>query len=161
MKKLDEVAEAIKSGDSVKLRELASHYSDEASTTQGEDMIKLAMVTYCFHKIYIKLHMREKTEEIAEKAVMKLGEHDFDGILSEIDKFDSEHGFFEGGLVGKARIKIASRLHSRGVSVTQAASLTGANVSDLLDYVGETKGYRPREGKSVAERLNLARDILK
>ncbi|MBD3388448.1 MAG: hypothetical protein GF416_05200 [Candidatus Altiarchaeales archaeon] len=159
MNRLNEVLDAISKEDSVKLRELAGHYSDKAAVTQEEEIVKLSMITYCFHKIFIKMHFREKTEALVESALKKLSAGDLEGILSDVDDFDSDHGLFEGGLVWKARIKMASRMHSRGISLTQSASLTGAHVSDILEYVGETKGYEHAEGKTVPDRLNIARDI--
>ena len=41
-----------------------------------QDIIKMAMITYCFHKIFIKLHLREKTEALVESAIKKLSEKD-------------------------------------------------------------------------------------
>jgi hypothetical protein len=161
MNRINEVLDAVSKVDAVKMRELAGYYSDEAALTQEEDVLKMAMISYCLHKIFIKMHMREKTEQIVESALRNLTSGSLDALMSDIGRFDAEHGMFEGGLVGKARIKIASRLQSRGISVTQAASLTGAPVADILEYVGETKGYQHTEGKTVAERLNIARDIFK
>jgi hypothetical protein len=161
MNRINEVLDALSKEDAVKMRELAGFFSDESALHQDDETIKLAMLTYCFHKIFIKMHMREKTEDLVEAAMKRLAGGDLDGILKDIGDFDAQHGLFEGGLVGKARIKIASRLHSRGISVTQSASLTEAAVGDVLDYVGETRGYQHREGKSVIERLNIARDIFK
>ena len=160
MKREDEVLDAVSKEDTVKLRELAGHYSDEAAIHQEEALIKLAMITYCFHKIFIKLHMRQKTEALVEHTLKKLAQKDYDSIIGELVEFDREHGLFEGGLVDKARIKIASRLHSRGISVAQSAGVTGARVSDIIEYFGETRGHQHVEGKSVEERLNIARDIL-
>jgi hypothetical protein len=161
MHRMNEVLDAVSKVDSVKLRELAGHYSDEAALAQEGDHIKMAMITYCLHKIFIKMHMKDKTQPIVESTMKYLSEGDLDRVLQELDEFDGKNGLFEGGLVGKARIKIASRLHSRGISVTQSASLTGAAVSDILDYVGETRGYGHKEGKTVEERLNVARDLFK
>jgi hypothetical protein len=39
--------------------------------------------------------------------------------------------------------------------------MTGCVVSDLLDYIGETKGYQHKEAKTVVQRLNIARGIFK
>jgi hypothetical protein len=161
VKRLSEVLDAVSKVDSVKLRELAGYYSDEAALNQAEDVIKMAMITYCLHKIFIKMHMREKTSVIVESTMKNLSQGNLDRIISSLEEFDIQNGLFEGGLMGKARIKIASRLHSRGISATQSASLTGASVGDVLDYIGETRGYQHVEGKTVVERLNVARDLLK
>jgi len=161
MERQSEVLDAVSKVDSVKLRELAGYFSDESAIHQEQDTIKMAMITYCLHKIFIKLHMREKIEPLVQEAIRNISRGEFDRVLADIDEFDRKNGMFEGGLVGKAKIKISSRMQSRGISVTQSASLTGAAVSDILDYVGETRGYQHKEGKTVIERLNIARDIFK
>jgi predicted transposase YdaD len=159
MNRLSEVLDAVAKIDSAKLRELAGYYSDEAAVTQRPDILKLAIITYCLHKTSVKIHMRENVHKLVESILYELSEGKFDDIIEEIDNFDSEHGLFEGKISEKAAIKIASRLHSRGISVSQSASLTGARISDILEYVGETKGYQHTEGKSITDRLNIARDI--
>ena len=60
--RMSEVLDAASKVDSVRLRELAGFFSDEAAISQEADTIKMAMITYCLHKIFIKMHMREKTE---------------------------------------------------------------------------------------------------
>jgi hypothetical protein len=159
MNRVPEVIDAIRAQDSVRLRELAGYYSDTAAVSQEADILRMAEISYCMHKIFIKLHLREKTRDIISKCIGYLEKRQLEKALEAISRFDLEHGLFEGTLVEKSRIKIASRLHSRGISITQSASLTGAPVSELLDYVGETKGYAQKEEKSVEERLNIARDI--
>ncbi len=156
-----EVLDAVSKVDAVKLRELAGYYTDEAAVSQGEVEIKMALATYCLHKIFIKVHMRDKVNPLVESVLKSLSGGDVDRVLADIEAFDLEHGLFEGGIVGKARIKIASRLSSRGISMTQSASLTGAGMGDMLEYAGETRGYAPKDGKTLAARLNIARDLFK
>ncbi|MBU0761693.1 MAG: hypothetical protein KKD39_01595 [Candidatus Altiarchaeota archaeon] len=159
MNSLDDVLKALLDEDSMRLRELAGLFGDEAAISQDRVAIELALICYCFHKIFTKLHFREKNNEIVMSAIAKLKEGEYESLLSDISEFDEKHGLMEG-LVGKARIKIAARLHSRGISVTQSASITGAKLSDLFDYVGGTKDYHNHtSGKPLSERLNTARDI--
>lgn len=161
MMRMNEVLDAVSKVDAVKLRELAGYFSDEAAVSQEGEAIELALVTYCLHKVFIKVHMREKTEELVESMLRDLSGGNIRKALEDIGAFDETHGLFEGGIVGKARIKIASRLYSRGISATQSSSLTGASVGDILGYIGDTKSYQHKSEKTVAERLNVARDILR
>ena len=155
------VMDALAKEDSVRLRELASDYSDEAAIRQDEQTILLAVITYSFHKIFSKIHMREKTEGLVESSMKYLSEGRLDDVIKEIDAFDNEYGLFQGGLVGKARIKIGSRIYSRGMSITHSATLSGAPVSELLDYAGDTKQHEAKERIPLHERLNRARDLFK
>jgi hypothetical protein len=161
MDRLNEVMDAVAKVDSVKMRELAGYYSDEAAVVQDDNLVKMAMLTYCLHKTFIKVHMREKTQGLVESTLKNLNAGKIDQVLTDLDELDRKEGLFEGGLLGKSRIKIASRLYSHGISAAQSASMTGCVVSDLLDYIGETKGYQHKEAKTVVQRLNIARGIFK
>jgi hypothetical protein len=155
------VMDAVAKEDSVKLRELASDFSDESAINQDEETILLAVITYSFHKIFSKIHLREKTEELVELSLKHLSAGRLKDVIKEIDSFDREHGLFQGGLIGKARIKIGSRLYSRGMSITHSADLSGAPVSEILEYAGDTKHHEEKEKIPLSERLNKARDMFK
>jgi hypothetical protein len=156
---IDVVLEALLDEDSMRLRELAGVFGDDAAISQDKEIVNIAMICYCFHKIFTKIHFREKNNEIVLSAVGKLKEGEYISLLSDISDFDSKYGLMEGTLTDKSRIKIGARLHSRGISITQSASLTGANLSDLFDYVGGTKDYPNKEAIPLPTRLNTARDI--
>jgi len=151
---------ALESRDAMMLRELSREFTDEAIVSQDENVIKLAMITYAFNKILSKVHFKAN-DELVEKALKKLRENDFSSILSYIDEFDKKFGFFEGTLVGKAKIKIGSRLYSRGISLSRSANLVNAKISDILDYVGNTKIHEKAVGSSLKERLETARRLFK
>ncbi|MFH1403004.1 MAG: hypothetical protein ABIH11_01885 [Candidatus Altiarchaeota archaeon] len=153
------VLDAVAKEDSIKLRELASEYSDDAAINQDKESLQLAVITYSFHKIFSKIHFREKTESLVESSIKKLSEGMLEGVIGEIESFDREHGLFHGGLVGKARIKIGSRIYSRGISITHASTLSGAPVSEILEYSGDTKHHEEKERVSLSDRLNKARDV--
>ena len=62
----------------------------------------------------------------------------------------------------KARIKQASRAYSMGLSLGEAASLTGANKTQLLRYIGSTKIHdQIRESRKKAiDRYNDLKKLL-
>jgi len=165
MNRIKEVIDAISGQDPIKLRELAGFFGDDATINQDVDEIQLGIITYCFHKIFLKIHLKEKRGSLVERTLVHLLEGEYSTIIEDIEEFDAEHGLFEGNLVGKARIKLGSRLHSRGISIPRSAAIVGVKMSDLMDYVGETKEYshhhRHEGGMKLEDRLNIARDLFK
>ncbi|MBD3260897.1 MAG: hypothetical protein GF334_04345 [Candidatus Altiarchaeales archaeon] len=157
----NKVKAAIYDADIIKLRELAGYFTDEAAINQEKQEILLAQITYCYNKIFSKIHLKDKAQELIQTTVKKIDEQKYESILKDIQEFDETHGLFHGGLVGKARIKIGSRLYSQGLSIGQAAELSDANVGDVQEYVGDTKYHEKMQGISLEERLRIARDILK
>lgn len=158
----EETKKALLAKDAFRFRELSGKCSDTVVLTQDEKMIQLALITYSFNKILSKVHFQKKVDYLLENTVRKLDAIDFEGILTDIDAFDREHGFFEGTLVGKARIKIGARLYAKGISLAQSASLVKVRVSDILEYVGDTRVHDGgAESKSVKDRLNIARRAFK
>ncbi len=155
------VMDAISKEDTHRLRELASEFSDDAAIRQDETTVDLAIITYCFNKIFGKIHFREKTEEIVDLALKHLSQGEISRVIEEIHAFDFEHGLFHGGLVGKAKIKIGTRLYSRGLSISHSSEITGAPVSELLEYAGDTKHHEEVEKIPLSDRLNITRDLFK
>ncbi|HHQ45066.1 MAG TPA: hypothetical protein ENN13_02900 [Candidatus Altiarchaeales archaeon] len=159
MSEISDVTSAVEKLDGLRLRELAGAYSDRAALSQSQHDLKLSLITYCTHKIYNKIHFKEKVRPLSEKLADLIGKGDLDGALSLIEKFDADNGLFQNSLVEKARVKIGTRLYTQGISVSQAASLLGVGVSDIQDYVGDTKYHEQLLGKSVKERFSDARKI--
>ncbi len=156
-----EVKKAVLEQDAMRLRELASEYSLLAVTEQTPKTIKLALITYSLNKIFSKVHFQENANALAKEFAGKLDAEDLDGILKSIEEFDSKHGFFEGNLVNKAKIKIGARLYSNGLSAAQSANLVGARLADILSFIGETKTDVKTDARSVEARLNAARKLFK
>ncbi len=164
MDRVDEVSVAIEKQDTIALRELCGHYGDEAAISQDIHPVEMALICYCFHKIFLKVNLDGKREHLIPGTIKNLRNGDRSQILTDLKKFDDEHGFFEGNIVEKARIKVAARLHSRGISILQSATTCSIRMSDLMDYVGETREYvhhlRNEGGLTLEDRLNVARNLL-
>ncbi|MBM3309426.1 MAG: hypothetical protein FJY77_04150 [Candidatus Altiarchaeales archaeon] len=152
---------ALKNRDADVLREVSGLCSDEAAVSQDEKTIELALITYCFNKLLSKVHYRDKVDKLVDKAIERLNYGDFEGVLKAIDEFDQKYSFFEGSLIEKARVKIASRLYSSGLSMSQSADLLKVRVSNLLEYVGVTKVHNEITTISAMERLKIARAIFR
>lgn len=155
-----ELKHVIDTKDYMGLRKLSNEYGRQAISEQTDDLIKLAMIAYCMNKVLSKAHFAKKSDKLLYYVREKLEKNDLKGTLDSIEEFDKLHGLFQGTLVGKARIKIGARLYSNGLSMTQAASLAGARISDILRYSGGTKSD-VAETRSVMDRLDVARKLFK
>ncbi len=152
---------AIQEKDAFGMRELSRIFSDDAVIGQDRDVIKLAIITYAFNKIFSKVHLRKESDRLVSEALDLAERGDFDGILKAIKNFDDKYGYFHGTLIGKSRTKIGSRLYSAGLSLSKSAELSGASLSDILEYSGETKASEIASARTVADRLENARRVLK
>ncbi|MDD5111602.1 MAG: hypothetical protein PHG85_03590 [Candidatus Altiarchaeota archaeon] len=155
------VINALKKRDINELREISHQCSEEAALGQDERKIQAAIVTYCFNKLLSKVHYRDKVDELTNASIEAATRGDFPKVLALIEEFDRKYSFFEGSLVQKAKVKVASRLYSSGLSIARSAELLGASVSDVLDYVGVTRVHSDVQSMTVAERLKIARSVFK
>lgn len=81
-------------------------------------------------------------------------------ILSAIERMDDEDKRFVKSILAKGRLKIASTLYAKGVSLGSAAEMTGTDKRELLLYAGQTMMFdRLREKKSINDRMKDLREI--
>jgi len=158
---ISETLASLKKRDADALREISHRYSEEATVTQDQKTIKIALIAYCFNKILSKVHYRDRIETLMEQSSSQLAGQDLEAVINTINDFDRKHSFFEGDLVEKAKVKVASRLYSSGLSISQSAELLNISVSDLLEYVGVTKVHNESKTMTATERLKLARQLFK
>jgi len=153
-----ELSIALGKRNAYRLRELSDECTDAAFITQDAGVIKIGIISYAFHKIFLKRHYHSQFECVLEDARKKISSGDLDGVMEEIKEFDKRHGFFQGNVIKKARIKMGARLYTRGLSLARAAELVAVNVSDILKYAGGTQMHERAAG-SVKERLSVARKV--
>jgi hypothetical protein len=81
-------------------------------------------------------------------------------VLASIGKIDDEDRRFVKGILQKGKLKIASVLYAQGISLGNAAEITGAEKRELLLYAGQTMMFdRLCEKKSIEERMKDLREI--
>jgi hypothetical protein len=158
---LNKAIVAVERYDAMTLREISQRMSALAVTDQEKEVVDLAIIAYALNKMYSKAHFKDKVGGFRDNLLSALRSRNLEAAISLIDKFDEQHGFFQGGLIGKARIKVGSRIYSQGLSLSTAASLTGAAAADLQDYVGGTKTEYPSKAMSINDRIEIARKIFK
>ncbi|MFH1722743.1 MAG: hypothetical protein ABH950_09095 [Candidatus Altiarchaeota archaeon] len=158
---IDDIEQALLSRNAIRMRELSNEASNLAALAQDKEVIDLAVASYALNKILSKVHYQAEVEEL-----YKITKPDFDAeymsaVLEKIKEFDMRHGFFQGDLIEKARIKIGSRLYSRGLSLTHSANLSGVTGSQILSFSGKTRVHEETESKAIIERLNVARRLFR
>lgn len=151
---LKETKEAIKQGDSNKIKLLSNQTTNTASLTQDPDNITVAVIIYSIGKILERgnyqslrgwdtfyrnvLVFLDKSIEDIEKNNEKGFRKDFEMIRSSISKLSGKLKKYIQEVFRKASINKASRLYEHGVSMEQTAELLGVTMFELADYAGKT-----------------------
>lgn len=175
---LEELKNAFQLPDIVKLKSLANSAIQQAALENDKLLAKIAMIAYCLHKLSTKEHIVQnkswqrirngileniESAVLAEKQKNLLElEKSLDSAINSVNKTDKELGFFLTSLFDKAKIKLASSAYMLGLSLGQAAELTGADKKQLLQYIANTvisEEEIPSIG--IAERLEKIKKLLK
>ncbi len=152
---LKKVTLAFEKQDIFGLKEIANQAIENASLINNKRLASLALIAYCLHKMCSKQHIvrdgrwSEIKHDIlfdlkkAEKSLEALDLDDFDHwigeVIGSVKQTDEEIGNYVQNLFEKAKVKYASVAYSMGLSLGQAAALTGSGKKDLLRYIGITR----------------------
>jgi hypothetical protein len=167
---LEKAISGFEKGDIFALKEAANKAIENASLENNKSLARIALVSYCLHKMSSKQHMvrHERWQAIKkgilsglrkaladiEQGNMEGFEKHIDGVISSVKKADEKMGYYVQNLFEKARVKYASFAYSMGLGLGQASSLTGANKKHLLRYIGVTRiSDREEVTKGIGERL--------
>lgn len=156
---ITDLREALDARDPYRLRQLYGKFSELSIIKQDREIIELAIISYAFNKIFLKVHYHSKYGDLLSRTIQNLDNKRFEIILAEIKEFDRKHGFFQGNIVKKGRIKVGSRLYNGGISLARAAELVSVRVTDILKYSGGTQVHETNIS-SIHERLENARRAL-
>jgi hypothetical protein len=81
-------------------------------------------------------------------------------VLLTIEKMDEADRRFVKGILQKGKLKIASTLYAQGISLGNAAEMTGTDKRELLLYAGQTMMFdRVKETKTITQRMRDLREI--
>ena len=123
------------------MRETAKELIYKAVETYDKNLASEAVVAYALSKLVSKIHIVKNPNWPKYKALLldavekELPPERIAGIISTIDE---EMGNFVHSLLDKAKVKLASDAYAAGLSLRAAAELTGADPSELTNYVGKT-----------------------
>ena len=166
MAEVEEFAEKLrkqfKAHDTMALKELSNQAIERAILTENKALVNVSLVSYSLSKLLSKPHLLKEEQwkdfegHILEELSRKVPpEKVLEGMIRDITDFDRSTGNYLTDLIGKARVKQASRAYALGLSLGRAAELTGADKTNLLDYVGMTRIHeRPfTKSRTVEQRF--------
>jgi hypothetical protein len=160
------------------LRGISNRLIREAAIENNYAKAELATISYALHKLETKEHIATNQKWLnvknrilknfveAIKAIKLNDNKDFfqqlKEVILDIDKLDADLGHFAQSLYEKAKVKQASQAYSYGLSISQAADLTGANKKELQSYIGFTKmNDEEPEIKTIKTRVSELKELLK
>lgn len=162
---------AIRARNGIELRTISADALSEAAVEGHRELILIALIDYALSKILSKIHYKDlkagffkKIEDKFEKAItadkktmILMLEQAEDLVI----KLDHAEGNYEQNVIDKAKVRKAAKLYDKGLSLSRATELTGADSSEVLDYIGASKIHEFKGGEKNLLRLNFARDVFK
>jgi hypothetical protein len=156
---------------------MSSRLIREAAMQNDYAKAELGVITYALHKIETKPHFVHspkwgKVKQAilenfngAKNAVMTQNQEKFfaslKAIIQSITKIDDEIGNYAQNVYEKAKVKQASLAYSYGLSIAQAAALTGADQKEVQSYIGFTTMHDEEpESKSLTQRVKELKTLL-
>ncbi len=140
-------------------------------------LAEISVISYALYKILSKDHfvksskwpkVEESISGFMSKSIDAAERQDSEALkmhlrnaLQSIEKIDSELSNYAENLREKAIVKQASTAYAMGLSLSQAASLTGADKKELQKYIGFTRIHDEHPAKKgIAERLLVLKEVL-
>ena len=174
----EETKEAIKKGDSAKIKSLSNQTNNTASLTQDPDNIAVAVVVYSLSKIldrenYKKLpgwkNFYETYVRVIDNIIFALKKNDdkvvrknLEIIREKIEKISGKLKEYIQDVFRKAQINKASKIYEHGISMEQTAGLLGVTLFELASYVGqkpEISEIAQNKTVDVKKRVKLAMEM--
>lgn len=166
---INDSIKALDAKDPMQFRNISADALTEAAVEGHREVILIALVDYALSKILSKIRYRELGDkffsDIKEKFESAKGasKEDIIRYLEEVEnlvvKMDSVEGNYSDNVMEKAKIKKASALYEKGMSLRQASQMTGADPVRVLDYIGGSKIHELEGFGTNAERLRVARGV--
>jgi hypothetical protein len=159
------------------LRGMSSRLIREAAISNDYAKAELGVIAYALHKIESKQHfvnsmqwgrLKQTVKENLKNAETAIKVNDtkqflesLKKVIQNITKIDAELGNYATGIYEKAKVKEASLAYSYGLSIAQAANLTGADKKELQSYIGSTTMHdEEAEIKNISERVKELKEII-
>lgn len=164
---------AIENNNLDELRALSDQTIKDSTTAQDKYSISMAVIIYSLYKIFSKGtdgKFKDKSIDLLKKSYNNLQKGNIPSyyeiikkIYHELSIIEKKFGLYITEVINQAKIKKSSKVYEQGLTAGKAASLLGISPWELMNYIGNTKiADEPIiETKSVIERLNIARDVLK
>ncbi|PIU20898.1 MAG: hypothetical protein COT15_05100 [Candidatus Diapherotrites archaeon CG08_land_8_20_14_0_20_34_12] len=159
------------------LRSVSNELMREASIKNDQLLAQAAMISYCLHKFLTKEHVVTSgfwleykmsvlsSLEAALKAIendnLKEYKKELDSISVHLERLDKELGRYVQGTYEKAKVKYAADAYYYGLSLSQAAALTMADISAVQQYIGVTTQHDiDADKKGIKVRLDELKKVI-
>ncbi|AJF59599.1 MAG: hypothetical protein J4224_02410 [Candidatus Diapherotrites archaeon] len=173
---LTEFRIAFQAADSFRLKKLSNAAIGEAVLDNDPMLAEVAVAAYSLSKLVSKEHVvkspnwvKAKKEitaslnsstKIIQQKNEGLFKRNLSSIVNRVRAVDRSLGNYVRNISDKGRIKVASTAYARGLSLSQAARITGADKKELQNYIGITKIHDEETVKlSMKDRMGIAREI--
>lgn len=167
---ISKLRKAVSRKDIAFLREISSNCSNTLISEPSNLVLNLAILSYAFSKLSEKQHvLKDKSwfsfSRLVEKKLKKCFVLAESGdlasceslvveLVERVGSVESRDRRYVRSVVEKARLKIASRLYAQGISLGNAAEITGVSKRDVAHYSGKTMVHdRAGITKNITERL--------
>jgi len=171
---LEELKKAFAKPEIVALKKIGNNALHSAALENNRLLAKIALISYSLYKLSTKEHIvRNRNWNSARKAIFKNLENAFRQarekkflqvekqlqlIIDNVVQTDRDMGYFLTNTFDKAKIKLASTAYAFGLSLGQAAELTGTTKEQLLEYIGNTVIHEEKLSEiGIKKRLELLR----
>ena len=172
-----EIRKAFAQGNVIELRIQSNKAINNAAFESDKLLAQVSLLAYALHKMSIKTHITQNPRwpkiknailHSLDNAIGALEQKDIKEFELELEEMkkrlietDQELGNYAANIYEKARIKMASSAYGIGLSLSQAAALTGAEKKQLLNYIGITKMHdEVKEAKGIAARAKELKKVL-
>lgn len=170
-------AVAVKNRDASLLKDLSDDTLNHAAMQQDDQSISIAVIVYALSKIIDRMQEKELSTQTAildriqnrmEKAKLLLDKGNqqqykevMKEIFAKINEIDVKFTEYVQEVIEKAKVKKASKMHERGISLGRTAELLGLTQWDLMNYVGKTMLYdrEPVSKVSLKQRMAYAEEL--
>ncbi len=176
-KSLATLISAFESGQAHDLKKIGNMLIEEAAERNSAELARLSAISYALYKILSKDHFVKspqwpkmainirsellKAGRAAEKNDIGAFGRSLESAVKDIQGIDSELSNYARNIYEKARVKQASTAYAAGLSLRQAAELTGADRKDLQRYIGITRIHDEQpSGMGIAQRMEQLRKVL-
>lgn len=155
VQRLDALSKAFAARRIYDIKRISKDCINDASLTNDYEMAKIAVISYSLFKMLTKEHFfenrqwpsvsknitdsLEKSRLAAERDQHRAFKKQMKNTIHKIEEIDLELSHFARTLYEKSKIKQASSAYALGLSLSQAADLTGANKKELQHYIGATR----------------------
>ena len=167
---------AFQNGNAMQLKEASNEATKEAVVGNDAVFAGIAVVSYSLSKLASKQHVVEsnswgKTKKAIldslDRLAVLLRKNNKDEFVNALNSFENEVrqvdealGNYVRNIIEKAKVKVSSGAYARGLSLSSAAELTGADKTDLQNYIGITKIHDEEETRIfMTERMKKIRRI--